>query len=55
MKTTILLALAIMIFALPMVSQAANPVQQVPEPATGLLLLLGGAAAAAFRTARNRR
>ena len=54
MKTPIVLTLAIMVLAVPTVALAANPVQQVPEPATGLLLLLGGAAAAAFRTVRRR-
>jgi hypothetical protein len=53
MKTTIFLALP-MLLLVPAVCLAANAIQPVPEPATGLLLLLGGAGAAAYRKFRSR-
>jgi hypothetical protein len=55
MRTTILLSVVMLTLALPSVCAAANAIQPVPEPATGLLLLLGGAGAAAYRRYRNSR
>jgi hypothetical protein len=55
MTRTILFAFAVITFAMPMVCLAAEPVQTVPEPATGLLLLMGGAGAAAYRQMRKPR
>jgi hypothetical protein len=54
MKTTVLFALVVMTFALPSVCLAANAIEPVPEPATGLLLLLGGAGVTAYRKLRSR-
>jgi hypothetical protein len=55
MKATILMATVAITLALPSVCAAANAIQPVPEPATGLLLLLGGAGAAAYRKFRGPR
>jgi PEP-CTERM motif len=54
MKTTVLFALAVVTFAVPAVCLASNSIVPVPEPATGLLLLAGGAGAAAYRKFRKR-
>ena len=43
MKTTIVLSVLAIVFAVPAVSLAANSIVPVPEPATGLLLLVSGA------------
>jgi len=55
MKTNVLLALVVMTLALPSICFAGNAILSVPEPATGLLLLLGGGSIAAYRKARGRR
>lgn len=55
MAPKILFAFAVMTFAIPVVAVAAERIVTVPEPATGLLLLMGGAGAAAFRRSRRRR
>jgi hypothetical protein len=55
MKKTVLFAFAVITFATPMLAFAGERVTTVPEPATGLLLLLGGAGAAAYRKMRQRR
>jgi len=59
MKTTILLSVVAITLALPAVCSAANSIVpvpvSVPEPATGLLLLLTGAGVAAYRRIRKPR
>lgn len=55
MKTTIVLALTAITFAMPAVCSAANSIVPVPEPATGLLLLVGGAGVATYRRLRGPR
>ena len=55
MKATIVLSVIALTLALPAVCFAANAIERVPEPASGLLLLLGGAGAAAYRKFRARR
>jgi hypothetical protein len=52
MKATIVFSLATLTFALPSVCFAANSIERVPEPASGLLLLLGGAGVAAYKRFR---
>ena len=52
MKTTVLLGVVAITFALPAICAASNSITPVPEPATGLLLLLGGAGVAAYRKMR---
>jgi hypothetical protein len=52
MKTTVFLSVLSMTLALPAVSFAANAIEPVPEPATGLLLLVGGAGLIAYRKFR---
>ena len=54
MKTMVLFALAVVTFGVPAVCLASNSIVPVPEPATGLLLLAGGAGAAAYRKFRKR-
>jgi hypothetical protein len=54
MKNAVFCVLAILL-ALPAVSLAAVPIKPVPEPASGLLLLLGGAGVAAYRKVRGRK
>jgi hypothetical protein len=51
MKTTIVSAMVILI-GVPANCAAGNSIVPVPEPATGLLLLLGGAGVAAYRKFR---
>jgi len=55
MKTTIVLSVLAIVFAVPAVSLAANSIVPVPEPATGLLLLVSGAGVAAYRKLRGTR
>jgi hypothetical protein len=55
MKLTILLMAVGVTIALPSVCAAANSIVPAPEPASGLLLLAGGAGVAAYRKFRNRR
>jgi len=55
MKTTILLSVLAITLVLPTVCSAANSIVPVPEPATGLLLLLSGAGVAAYRKLRGPR
>jgi hypothetical protein len=57
MKKTVLLFVLAISLALPGVCFAVYPLDtvSVPEPATGLLLLLGGAGVAAVRMFRARR
>lgn len=55
MKTTIVLSVVAISLVLPAIAAAANPIQPVPEPAGGLLLLLGGAGVAAYRWLRTPR
>jgi hypothetical protein len=55
MKTTILLSALAIALALPTVCFAANSILPVPEPATGLLLLIGGGGVAAYRKFKTRR
>jgi hypothetical protein len=55
MKATIVLSLITLTLALPAVCFAANSIEPVPEPASGLLLLLGGAGVAAYRKFRSPR
>ena len=55
MTRTILFAFAVITFAVPMVAAAGQRIHTVPEPATGLLLLMGGAGVAAFRRMRRPR
>ena len=55
MKTTTLLSALAMTLALPSLCLAANAVVPVPEPTTGLLLLVGGAGVAAYRKFKTRR
>jgi hypothetical protein len=52
MKTTVFLSVLSITLALPAICSAANPVEPVPEPATGLLLLIGGAGLVAYRKFR---
>ena len=52
MKTTVFLFLAVMTLAAPAVCFAGNPIVETPEPATGLLLLIGGAGVAGYRKLR---
>ena len=54
MKTTVLLGVVAITLALPTLCAASNSIMPVPvpEPATGLLLLLGGAGVAAYRKMR---
>lgn len=52
MKAKIVLSLVALTLALPTVCFAANSIERVPEPASGLLLLLGGAGVAAYRKFR---
>jgi hypothetical protein len=54
MKASILLSVIAIILAVPTLCLAANPVP-VPEPASGLLLLVGGAGVAAYRKLRGPR
>jgi hypothetical protein len=53
----VLFAFAVITFAMPAMCLAGLPVPtvSVPEPATGLLLLAGGAGVAAYRRLRKRR
>jgi len=55
MKTNILLSAVAITLALPALCWAANPIVPVPEPASGLLLLIAGAGAAAYRKFRGPR
>ena len=55
MKTTIVLSVLAILFAVPAVSLAAVPTVSVPEPATGILLLVTGAGVAAYRKLRRPR
>jgi len=55
MKTTILLSAFAITLAMPTLCLAANSISPVPEPASGLLLLLGGAGIAAYRKFRGSR
>jgi hypothetical protein len=55
MKPTVVLALLVMTLAAPTVCFASNAIQPVPEPASGLLLLMAGAGVAAYRKFRARR
>ena len=55
MKTTILLSAVAIALALPVLCFAANSIEPVPEPASGLLLLIGGAGVAAYRRFRTPR
>lgn len=52
MKAIIFLSVAAMTLTLPALCSAANAIQPVPEPASGILLLLGGAGVAAYRKFR---
>ena len=54
---TVLFAFAVVTFAMPMVCLAGLRVDtvSVPEPATGLLVLAGGAGLAAYRRLRKPR
>jgi hypothetical protein len=52
MRTTVFLFLLVMTFAVPAVCFAGNPIVETPEPATGLLLLAGGASIAGYRKLR---
>ena len=54
MKASILLWVIAITLAVPTLCLAANPLP-VPEPASGLLLLLGGASVAAYRKLRRPR
>lgn len=54
MKPMVLFALAVATLAVPAVCLASNSIVPVPEPATGLLLLAGGAGVAAYRKFRKR-
>lgn len=55
MNKSVLFAFAVITFALPMVCLAGQRVHTVPEPATGLLVLLGGAGVAVYRRMRQPR
>lgn len=55
MTKSVLFAFAVITFAMPMVCLAGQRVDPVPEPATGLLILVGGAGVAAYRRMRRRR
>jgi hypothetical protein len=52
MKMTILLSVVAITLALPALCSAGNSITPVPEPASGLVLLLVGAGAAAYRKFR---
>jgi hypothetical protein len=54
MKASILLSVIAITLAAPTLCLAANSIP-VPEPASGLLLLLGGAGVAAYRKLRRPR
>jgi hypothetical protein len=55
MRGMIFIAAVAIALAMPSVCVAANAIQSVPEPATGLLLVLGGAGAVAYRKFRGPR
>jgi hypothetical protein len=55
MKTTILVSVAGIVLTLPAIAAAANSIVPVPEPASGLLLLLAGGGVAAYRRLRTPR
>ena len=55
MKTMVFFAVAVMTLALPSVSAATTGALPVPEPTSALLLLMGGAGAAAYRKYRGPR
>jgi len=55
MKTTVFLFLVVMTLAAPAVCLAGNPIVETPEPATGLLLLIGGAGVAGYRKLRAKK
>jgi len=52
MKTTVLLFLLVITLGAPAVCLAGVPIE-VPEPATGLALLVGGAGVAGYRLLRG--
>jgi PEP-CTERM motif len=52
MKTTVSLLFLVMTLAAPAVSFAGNRLEPVPEPATGLILLVGASGVAAYRKLR---
>jgi hypothetical protein len=55
MKTMILLSVVALTLALPTLCLAGNGIVPVPEPASGLLLLLGGGGVAAYRKFKKSR
>jgi len=54
-KSSILVFACLIALAVPSICFAAVPVEPVPEPATGLLMLVGAAGVAGYRKLRKPR
>ena len=55
MKNMVLFGVFTILLALPALSAGGVRIEPVPEPASGLLVLLAGAGAAAYRKVRRSR